>query len=117
MRITNLCPSCKTAMKDGFVVSAQGMWWNDHVPSSICRGSVKLARNFWGCSAVPGFRCDNCGLIVLRPKGSTPEKHEQIMCPNCGKVYSSANATLTEDGSLLCPGCGMGFPIWNTKGQ
>ena len=118
MRIANLCPSCKIEMKSGFVVSGYGMWWNDHVPSVICRGGELLARNLWGCSAVAGFRCDNCGLIVLRPdRGSRAEKQEQIICPYCGKDYPFAHASLSEDGSFHCPACGMDFLITDTERQ
>jgi len=77
-----------------------------------------LAQNLWGCANVPGFRCDNCGLIVLHPsRGSGPMKHEQIVCPQCGKVYPFAHATLSEDGSLHCPACGSDFLIADIERQ
>lgn len=103
-------------MKRGYIVATPGMWWNDHVPSVICRGGEKLAWSWAGCSSISGFKCDNCKLIICYPGTEIPgRKEERIACPQCGKTYSFTHATVLEDDLLHCPACGADFLIADAK--
>lgn len=105
-------------MKTGYIIAARGIWWNDHVPSGFGRGGEKLALNWIGWSSISGFKCDNCGLIVCYPGAEAgARKKERIICPQCGKAFSFTHASMSEDGSLRCPACGVDFLITDAEKQ
>jgi hypothetical protein len=57
------CPVCGVQMEHGYIVSNNLLSWCDHVPSVACRCGERLARSFWGCAFLEGFRCVKCQII------------------------------------------------------
>ena len=109
MEITSECPYCGEEMERGYLITSQGIWWDDKRPGILWTifGKEAIATSF-GRSVVASIRCRKCGIVII---GTKPEqaKFRGIICPHCGAIYTYSEDEIDESGFITCQNCTKSF--------
>ena len=72
MKITSKCPYCRNEMERGYLITPQGIYWDEKKPGRLWTifGKEAIATAL-GRAVVASIRCRKCGIVII---GTKPEK-------------------------------------------
>jgi hypothetical protein len=103
------CLYCGGRLEKGYLVAAQGIWWDDKKPGRwwTIFGKEAIVTSF-GRAVVASVRCKNCGIALIRTKPAKPA-YNGAECPNCGAIYNYSEDKIDENGFVSCQNCAESF--------
>ncbi len=107
--MTKGCPYCDEPLDAGYIVSDNGIYWNDHVPTLRCRSGEPLGISWAGCASVVGHQCKKCNVIVVHKGRHRVRILDSGVCPFCDEEHEYSEDEIPEDRIVQCKNCGEGF--------